>query len=95
LEQCIRYACDNNIRLKQQELAVFQDENDLSQSKLNVLSNLNASGNFSSSKGKVLDQNTFTLISGKTVIFFREAAAVSVCSRDCNKKIPSTVTCIR
>jgi len=67
LEQCIRYAYDNNIRLKQQELAVFQDENDLLQSKLNVLPDLNASGNFSSSKGKVLDQNTFTVVSGKTV----------------------------
>ena len=67
LEECIRYACDNNIRLKQQELAVSQAENDYLQSKLNVLPNLNASGNYSSSKGKVLDQNTFTVVSGKTV----------------------------
>ena len=66
-EQCIRYACDNNIQLKQQQLAVDQAENNLLQSKLNLLPNLNASGNFNSSKGKVLDQNTFTIVDGTTV----------------------------
>ena len=67
LEQCIRYACDNNIQLKQQELQVSQDENNLLQSKLGLLPNVNASGNYSASKGKVLDQNTFTIVSGQTV----------------------------
>ena len=67
LEQCIRYACDNNIQLKQQELLVNQDENNLLQSKLGLLPNINASGNFNSSKGKVLDQNTFTIVDGATV----------------------------
>lgn len=67
LEQCIRYAYDNNIQLKQQQLAVYQDENNLLQSKLNLLPSVNASGNYSSSKGKVLDQNTFTIVDGTTV----------------------------
>jgi outer membrane protein len=67
LEQCIRYACDNNIQLKQQQLGVNQAENDLLQAKLNLLPNLNASGSFNSSKGKVLDQNTFTVVDGQTV----------------------------
>ncbi len=67
LEQCIRYAYDNNIRLKQQQLNVIRAENDLLQSKLNLLPDLNASSNFNSSKGKVLDQNTFTIVDGKTV----------------------------
>ena len=66
-EQCIRYAFDNNIRLKQQELEVEFAENNLLQSKINLLPNLNASGNFNSSKGKVLDQNTFTVVDGATV----------------------------
>ena len=66
-EQCIRYAYDNNIQMKQMELSVHQAENDLLQSKLNLLPNLNASGNFNSSKGKVLDQNTFTVVDGTTV----------------------------
>ena len=67
LEECIRYAYDNNIQLKQQQLSVHQAENDLLQSKLNLLPSLNASGSYSASKGKVLDQNTFTIISGKTL----------------------------
>jgi outer membrane protein len=67
LEQCIRYAYDNNIQLKQQNLQVTAAENNLLQSKLNVLPNLNTSANFNSSKGKTLDNNTFTIIDGATV----------------------------
>ena len=67
LEECIRYAYDNNIQLKQYQLDVQQAENNLLQSKLSILPDLNVSGNYSSSKGKVLDQNTFTIVSGKTV----------------------------
>ena len=67
LEQCIRYAYDNNIQLKQMQLNIDRAENDLLQSKIGLLPNLNASGNFQSSKGKVLDQNTFTIVDGATV----------------------------
>ena len=67
LEQCIRYAFDNNIQLKQMQLNVDRAENDLLQSKLNLLPSVNASGSFNSSKGKVLDQNTFTVVDGATV----------------------------
>ena len=67
LDQCIRYAYDNNIRLKQQLLQVSADENNLLQSKIGLLPTVNASGGFSSYKGKVLDQNTFTIVSGETV----------------------------
>ena len=67
LEECIRYAYDNNIRLKLQQLQVSQDENNLLQSRLGLLPSVNASGNFTSGKGKVLDQNTFTIVSGQTV----------------------------
>jgi len=67
LEQCIRYAYENNIQLKQWQLDVLRAENDLLQSKLNLLPSLNASTGFQSSKGKVLDQQTFTIVSGKTV----------------------------
>ena len=67
LEQCIKYAYDNNIQLKQQQLSILNAENDLFQSKLNLLPSLNASSNFTTSKGKVLDQNTFTIVDGETV----------------------------
>ena len=78
LEQCIRYAYDNNIQLKQQQLDVNQAENNLLQSKLNLLPNLNASGSFNSSKGKVLDQNTFTIVDGQTVNSFTGSIGSSV-----------------
>ena len=67
LEQCIQYAYDNNIQLKQQELNVEVDRNNLLQSKLGILPNLNASANYNSSKGKTLDNTTFTIIEGTTV----------------------------
>lgn len=43
LEQCIRYAFDNNIQIKQQMLSVKISEGTLSQSKLGTLPSLNAS----------------------------------------------------
>jgi len=67
LEQCIRHAHENNIQLKQQYLEVYQAENDFLQSKLSLLPSVSASSNFNSSRGKVLDQNTFTVVEGRTV----------------------------
>ncbi len=67
LERCIQYAYDNNIRLKQQELNVSNAENNLLQSKIGLLPNINSSVSYNSSKGKVLDQNTFTIVDGQTV----------------------------
>ena len=67
LEECILYAYENNIQLKQMFLDVNYAENTLLQSKANLLPNLNASGSFNSSKGKVLDQNTFRIVEGQTV----------------------------
>jgi len=43
LEQCIKYAFDNNIQIKQQQLNVKSSEGDLFQSKLGLLPSLNAS----------------------------------------------------
>ena len=67
LEECIRYAYDNNISLKLQQLQVSKDENDLLQSKLGLLPSVTAGSSFESGKGKVLDMNTFTIVSGQTV----------------------------
>lgn len=44
LEQCIKYAFDNNIQIKQQVLNVKMDENNLFQSKAGLLPSLNATG---------------------------------------------------
>lgn len=43
LTRCIDYAIENNIQIKQQEIAVEQGENTLLQSKLNLLPSVNAS----------------------------------------------------
>jgi outer membrane protein len=67
LEQCIRYAYDNNIQLKQQQLSVNQAENDLLQSKVNLFPDLNASSSFSSAKGRVWDNNTAKFVEGSVV----------------------------
>ena len=67
LEQCIRYACDNNIRLKQQELDVEYAENSLLQSKINRFPTVNASSSYSQAKGRVWDNNTASFVEGSTV----------------------------
>jgi len=66
-EQCIRYAFDHNIRLKQQELDVANAENNLLQSKINLFPSLNASSNYSQAKGRVWDSNTASFVEGSTV----------------------------
>lgn len=51
LEQCIKYAFDNNIQIKQQELSVKISEGDLFQSKMGAYPSLNVSANHSYSFG--------------------------------------------
>ncbi len=67
LQQCIRYAYDNNIQLKQEQLGINQAENNLLQSKVNLFPDLNASSSFSSAKGRVWDNNTAKFIEGSVV----------------------------
>ena len=52
LQQCIEYALENNIQLKQQELNVKVNENQLTRSKLSAYPNLNASANHNYSFGR-------------------------------------------
>ncbi len=67
LEQCIRYAYDNNISLKQEELKVTNAENNLLQSKVNLFPTINASSGYSSAKGRVWDSNTAGFVEGSAV----------------------------
>lgn len=62
LEECIRYAWDNNLRIKQQELAVEQSENNLLQSKLSYLPSLNASVSHSMNWGRSVNMNDLQII---------------------------------
>ncbi len=59
LKDCIRYAIDNNIQIKQQELNTKLNENALKQSRLNRIPSLNANTNYSFSTGRVLDMTTY------------------------------------
>nr|NQU93773.1 TolC family protein [Bacteroidota bacterium] len=59
LEDCINYAIENNIQVKQSELNIKASEVDLLQSKLDMLPDLNGRVNYSYSWGRVLDQTNY------------------------------------
>jgi outer membrane protein len=61
LEQCIEYALDNNINIKQQKLNVKINENQLTLAKLNAYPNLNATANHNYSFGRSIDYGTNTV----------------------------------
>lgn len=65
LEECIRYAWDNNLRIKQQELAIEQSENNLLQAKLGYLPSLNASVSHSMNWGRSVNMNDLQIIENK------------------------------
>ncbi len=59
LEECIQYAIDNNIQIKQRALTTDMNQNALRQAKLSRIPSLNASSNYSYSAGRVLDETTY------------------------------------
>lgn len=66
LEDCISYAMENNIMIKQTELNSQYNENILSQSRINRLPNLNASSSYDISFGRSLDYTTYEYIDDRT-----------------------------
>ncbi len=59
LVDCINYAMENNIAIKQTELNTQYNQNVLDQSKISRYPSLNASSNYSYSFGRALDQTTY------------------------------------
>ncbi len=59
LEDCIQYAMENNIQIKQSVLNTEYNQNLLKQSKMGQIPNLNATGNYNYAWGRVLDQTTY------------------------------------
>jgi len=59
LEDCIKYAMENNIQIKQTVLNTQYSENLLKQSKLGQIPNLNGSLGYNFSWGRALDQTTY------------------------------------
>src|SRR5664279_3650492 len=62
LEECIKYAIDNNIQIKQQVIQTQVQQNSLDLSKFQLLPSLNGQASHSYSSGRALDQNTYTFV---------------------------------
>ena len=65
LEDCIRYAFENNIMIKQQVIATEYNQNNLKQSRIGILPNLNAGASQGLSYGHSLDLTTYEFIDNK------------------------------
>jgi outer membrane protein len=72
LEECIKYAIDNNIQIKQQVLQTMVQENALEQSKLNLLPTINGQASHNFSFNRTLDQTTYQYVdqNGQTDQFY-------------------------
>lgn len=67
LEECIRYALENNIQIKQQSLQTQYQKNALDLSKLSLLPTVNGSATHNYSFGRALDQTTYQYTDNETV----------------------------
>jgi outer membrane protein len=59
LEECIKYAIENNIQIKQQVIQTEVQKNSLDLSKFQLITSLNGQASHSYSFGRALDQNTY------------------------------------
>jgi outer membrane protein len=59
LEECIRYAIDNNIDIKQQSIQTEVQKNSLDLAKMKMVPTLNGQASHDYSFGRALDQNTY------------------------------------
>src|SRR5512133_2908000 len=59
LEECIIYAIDNNIQIKQQVIQTKYQENALDLAKLKLLPTLNGSASHNYTFGRALDETTY------------------------------------
>ena len=67
LQDCVNFALDNNIRIKQSRINTLYSENQLNQSKYDLLPNLNATMGYGVSFGRALDQTTYEFTQYQTV----------------------------
>ena len=67
LEECIKYAVDNNIQIKQQVLQTQYQQNALDLSKLKLLPTLNGQASHNYSFGRALDESTYQYTDHQTV----------------------------
>jgi outer membrane protein len=67
LEDCIRYAIDNNIQIKQQGIQTEYQKNALELSRLKLLPTISGSASHNYSFGRVLDQTTYLYTDNQTI----------------------------
>jgi len=67
LEDCIQYAMENNIQIKQSVLNTEYNENLLKQSKLGQIPSLSGSGRYTYSWGRALDQTTYQFTNNQQI----------------------------
>ncbi|RLD90259.1 MAG: hypothetical protein DRJ09_04770 [Bacteroidetes bacterium] len=66
LEDCITYAFDNNLQIKQSELSVETANNEYLQRKLNLIPSLNASSSYNFGWGRSVDMATYKYTDNNT-----------------------------
>ncbi len=67
LEDCIKYAIENNIQIKQQAIQTEYRKNNLDLARLKMLPTLNGSASHNYSFGSALDQTTYDFTENQTV----------------------------
>ncbi len=67
LEECVSYALDNNIQIKQQEIQTKFQQNALDLSKLSLLPTLNGQASQNYSYGRALDLTTYKFTENKNI----------------------------
>ena len=60
LEECVQYAIDHNITIRQQEINTLYNKNQLRQTRIGQLPSLNGNTNYSYQRGRALDQSTYS-----------------------------------
>jgi len=66
LEDCVNYAFENNIQIKQTQLGIENSEINMLEGRLNLLPSLNGSSNYSYAWGRVLDRSRYIYINQET-----------------------------
>ncbi|MBE9510274.1 MAG: TolC family protein [Bacteroidetes bacterium] len=88
LEECVLYAIEHNIQVKQQELAADVQQNALKQSKYNLAPSLNGGAGHSYSFGRALDESTYEFTENQTVMsdYFSLNSSVTLFNGFMNRK---------
>lgn len=68
LQDCINYALENNIQIKQQDIQTRYQKNALDLSKFRLLPSVNGSASHNYSFGRALDQTTYEYTDNQTVL---------------------------